>query len=135
MPKDYITRLVFDLNHASIIGLMNGKAIGGITFKCFEREGYTKFIEIVFCAITASHQVRGYGSRLMSHMKAWAQKHGFEHMLTYADDFAIGYFQRQGFTLEIELPRSEWDIRFLKHYDSATLMHCHVLPFLSYALR
>jgi len=132
MPRDYITRLVLDLNHRSVIGVKGGKVIGGITFKCFDRPGRIKFIEIVFCAITADQQVQGYGSRLMSNMKVWAQKHGFEHMLTYADDFAIGYFQRQGFTLELELAREHWDIGFLKHYDSATLMHCQVDPKVDY---
>lgn len=126
MPRDYITRLVLDLNHASVIGVKNGTAIGGITFKCFHKEPYVPFIEIVFCAITVDQQVRGYGSRLMSHMKVWAQQHDYLHMMTYADDYAIGYFQRQGFTLEIELARKHWDIGFLKHYDSATLMHCPI---------
>jgi len=132
MPKDYITRLVLDLNHRSVVGMKNGKVIGGITFKCFERPNMVKFIEIVFCAITADQQVQGYGSRLMSHMKRWAQEHEYLHMLTYADDFAIGYFQRQGFTLELELDRKHWDIGFLKHYDSATLMHCALDPKIDY---
>jgi len=47
-------------------------------------------------------------------------------MLTFADDYAIGYFQRQGFTIEIDFERKYWDIGFLKHYESATLMHCKI---------
>uniref|UniRef100_A0A6B2LF42 Bromo domain-containing protein n=1 Tax=Arcella intermedia TaxID=1963864 RepID=A0A6B2LF42_9EUKA len=63
---------------------------------------------------------------MMNHLKSWAKKNQFYHLLTYADDFAIGYFQRQGFTLEIEIDKKDWDIGFLKYYDNATLMHCHI---------
>eukprot|EP01125_Pyxidicula_operculata_P010957 TRINITY_DN3598_c0_g1_i1.p1 TRINITY_DN3598_c0_g1~~TRINITY_DN3598_c0_g1_i1.p1 ORF type:complete len:398 (-),score=67.39 TRINITY_DN3598_c0_g1_i1:451-1644(-) len=132
MPKVYIARLVFDDRHKSLVGIKGGKVIGGITFKCFEKEGMVKFIEVVFCAITANQQVRGYGSRLMNHLKNWSKINQFFHLLTYADDFAIGYFQRQGFTLEIELDQKHWDIGFLKYYDSATLMHCKIDPNLDY---
>jgi hypothetical protein len=46
MPTDYITRLVLDNKHKSLIGVKDNKVIGGITFKCFERENMTKFIEV-----------------------------------------------------------------------------------------
>eukprot|EP01126_Amoeba_proteus_P006788 TRINITY_DN12386_c0_g1_i27.p1 TRINITY_DN12386_c0_g1~~TRINITY_DN12386_c0_g1_i27.p1 ORF type:complete len:327 (-),score=55.56 TRINITY_DN12386_c0_g1_i27:2-982(-) len=126
MPKDYIMRLVFDCQHLSLIALKDGKVIGGITFRPFSKEGMTKFIEVVFCVITKPEQRGGYGSRLMNHLKAWCQKNSFYHLLTYADDTAIGYFQRQGFSMEIKMDRKEWDIGFLKYYDSATLMHAPV---------
>jgi len=48
MPKNYIMRLVFDFQHKSLVGLKNGKVIGGITFRPFEKEGFVPFIEIVF---------------------------------------------------------------------------------------
>jgi histone acetyltransferase len=128
MPKIYITRLVLDRTHYSLIGIKNGRLIGGITFKPCNKPNVPKFIEVVFCAITFEEQVRGYGSRLMNHMKYWCITNGYLHMLTYADDFAIGYFQRQGFTIDINFDRKYWDIGFLKHYDSATLMHCKIDP-------
>ena len=30
---------------------------------------------------------------------------GIEYFLTYADNYAIGYFQRQGFTKSISMPK------------------------------
>ncbi|RCN23903.1 hypothetical protein ANCCAN_30408, partial [Ancylostoma caninum] len=55
MPKEYITRLVFDDRHRSMVLLKKGKGvIGGICFRPFPNQG---FIEIVFCAITANEQV------------------------------------------------------------------------------
>jgi histone acetyltransferase len=53
------------------------------------------FLEIAFCAITASEQVKGYGSHLMNHLKDHAQKEGIHTFLTYADNYAIGYFKKQ----------------------------------------
>ena len=45
MPKEYITRLVFDRNHRNLCIKRNGKTIGGICFRPF----YTQFFaEIVF---------------------------------------------------------------------------------------
>jgi histone acetyltransferase len=126
MPKSYIMRLVFDLQHKSLIGIKSGKVIGGITFRPFVRDGFVSFIEVVFCVITKHEQRGGYGSRLMNRLKNWCQKNDNLNLLTYADDTAIGYFQRQGFSADIEMDVKDWDIGFLKYYDSATLMHCLV---------
>jgi len=126
MPKSYIMRLVFDLQHMSLIGIKNGKVIGGITFRQFVKIGYVSFIEVVFCVITKHEQRGGYGSRLMNRLKNWCQENNNLNLLTYGDDTAIGYFQRQGFSADIEMDAKDWDIGFLKFYDSATLMHCLV---------
>eukprot|EP01130_Rhizamoeba_saxonica_P012393 TRINITY_DN5213_c0_g1_i2.p1 TRINITY_DN5213_c0_g1~~TRINITY_DN5213_c0_g1_i2.p1 ORF type:complete len:360 (+),score=71.31 TRINITY_DN5213_c0_g1_i2:294-1373(+) len=133
MPKNYITRLVFDESHKSLIGIV-GKdtVIGGITFKTCSRDDSPSFIEVVFCVITSLSQIRGYGSRLMNHLKKYCIDNGIYDMLTYADDSAIGYFRRQGYTLEVNLPKKHWNIGFLKHYDSATLMHCHLEKRINY---
>lgn len=45
------------------------------------------------------------------------------HFLTYADEFALGYFKKQGFSPEIRLPRSRYH-GFIKDYEGATLMEC-----------
>lgn len=67
MPKEYIVKLVFDRNHESMVILKeDNKVIGGICFRVFEQE---RFTEIAFLAITASEQVRGYGTRLMNKLK------------------------------------------------------------------
>jgi len=52
MPKEYITKLVFDRNHQSLI-ILNSKeqVIGGICFRIFQEQ---KFGEIVFLAITSN---------------------------------------------------------------------------------
>lgn len=55
-----------------------------------------RFGEIAFCAITADEQVKGYGTRLMNHLKQHARdEDGLTHFLTYADNNAVGYFVKQ----------------------------------------
>lgn len=44
-----------------------------------------------------------------------------DHFLTYADNFAIGYFKKLGFSKEISFPRERW-VGYIKDYDSANLM-------------
>lgn len=67
MPKEYIVKLVFDRNHEAMIIQRNGtKVIGGICFRMFPER---RFTEVVFLAITANEQVKGYGTRLMNKFK------------------------------------------------------------------
>jgi N-acetylglutamate synthase-like GNAT family acetyltransferase len=120
MPKEYITRLVFDRNHRAMVGLKGGNVVGGISFRPFFTQG---FAEIAFCAITGNEQVKGYGTRLMNHLKDYCQSVGVFRFLTYADNYAIGYFKKQGFTKEISLEEKRFR-GYIKDYDGGTLMEC-----------
>ena len=67
--------------------------VGGITMRIFKEY---KFAEIVFCAITSTEQVKGYGSFLMNYLKEYVKSvAGITHFLTYADNYAVGYFKKQ----------------------------------------
>ncbi|TQB72211.1 hypothetical protein MPDQ_006930, partial [Monascus purpureus] len=130
MPKDYIARLVYDRAHLSIaIVKMPLEVIGGITFREFQDR---KFTEIVFCAVSSEQQVKGYGAHLMAHLKDYVRATSpVMHFLTYADNFATGYFQKQGFTKEITLDKSVW-MGYIKDYEGGTLMQCTMLPQIRY---
>ncbi|VDL82729.1 unnamed protein product [Nippostrongylus brasiliensis] len=129
MPKEYITRLVFDDRHRSMVLLKKDKGvIGGICFRPFSTQG---FIEIVFCAITANEQVKGYGTHLMNHLKDYQVKCGNYHLLTFADEFAIGYFSKQGFSEKVEMPKKLYQ-GYIKEYEGATLMGCQLHPQMRY---
>ena len=41
------------------------------------------------------HRFQGYGTHLMNHLKDYHIKHGVLHFLTFADEYAIGYFKKQ----------------------------------------
>ena len=67
MPKEYIARLVLDPRHRSVALVRRGfHVLGGITYRPFHEQG---FGEIAFCAVTASQQVKGFGTRLMNYTK------------------------------------------------------------------
>eukprot|EP01133_Synstelium_polycarpum_P000427 gene427-508_t len=119
---------MFDRFHHSLLIIKREQVIGGICFRPFKEQG---FIEIAFCAITSSEQVKGYGSFLMTHLKEHNRKTGIYHFLTFADNFAIEYFQKQGFTHDIVLPREKWK-GFIQEYDGGTLMECVVHPSVTY---
>ncbi|GMF15289.1 unnamed protein product [Phytophthora lilii] len=129
MPKEYIVRLVFDHNHRSMLILKNGThVIGGICYRPFEKN---HFAEIAFCAINASDQVKGYGTRLMNHLKEYVKIKNITHFLTYADNYAIGYFKKQGFTKSVSMARPNW-YGYIKDYDGGTLMECTIHTQINY---
>lgn len=128
MPKEYIVRLVFDRNHRSLVLLKHNKVYGAISFRPYHEQG---FLEIAFCAITATEQGKGYGSHLMNHLKDHAQKDGILTFLTYADNYAIVFFKKQGFTKTVDHPRKKWQ-GFIKDYDGGTLMECKITTTIDY---
>ncbi|OQS00052.1 histone acetyltransferase [Thraustotheca clavata] len=129
MPKEYIVRLVFDRNHHSMVILKNKKhVVGGICYRPFLAN---HFGEIAFCAITASEQVKGYGTRLMNHLKEYVKTQGITNFLTYADNYAIGYFKKQGFSKIVSMPKSNW-FGYIKDYDGGTLMECCIHQHINY---
>ena len=124
MPKEYIVRLVLNPNHHSMICLKNGQVIGGITYRPFWRQ---KMAEIAFCAVSASEQVKGYGTRLMNHLKEYVcEKENMTHLITFADNNAVGYFQKQGFTKDVMMEREKW-VGYIKEYDGGTIMESRIV--------
>ena len=130
MPKEYIARLVYDKTHGSMAVVRKPLTVlGGITYRAFMERN---FAEIVFCAIASTEQVQGYGSRLMSHVKDHVREDfNIWNFLTYADNYAIGYFKKQGFTTDITLDRKLW-VGYIKDYEGGTLMQCTMVPKIKY---
>lgn len=133
MPKEYICRQVFDRKHESqvIKRCDNERIIGGICFRVNTEQGQN-FAEIAFLAITADEQIKGFGTRLMNKLKEEMQKRGVHFLTTYADNLAIGYFKKQGFQKNIQVPR-EISTGYLKDYDGSTMMECLIDPCVSYS--
>ena len=103
MPKEYIVRLVLDRRHKSLAILSDDpkvmgtddEIIGGICYRAYHD---MRFAEIAFCAVNQAQQVKGYGTKLMNLLKMHAATEGVEYFITYADNYATGYFKKQGFT-------------------------------------
>ncbi|KAI0972129.1 histone acetyltransferase GCN5-like protein [Xylaria arbuscula] len=130
MPKDYIARLVYDRTHLSIAIIKHPlEVIGGITYREFRVH---KFAEIAFCAVASDQQVKGYGAHMMAHLKDYVKATSpVMHFLTYADNYATGYFQKQGFTKDISLAKSVW-MGYIKDYEGGTIMQCTMVPRIRY---
>ena len=67
MPREYIVRLVFDRRHRTLAIHKNGEILGGICYRPYEEQ---RFAEIAFCAVNATEQVQGYGTRMMNKLKS-----------------------------------------------------------------
>lgn len=100
---------------------------------------------------------QGYGTHLMNHLKEYHIKHNILYFLTYADEYAIGYFKKQvgsspccspqpdppslsslplllpsqGFSKDIKVPKSRY-LGYIKDYEGATLMECELNPRIPY---
>lgn len=58
----------------------------------------------------------------MSHLKDYITTcTHIKYFLTYADNYAVGYFKKQGFTTDLTLDKSHWG-GYIKDYDGGTLM-------------
>ncbi|MGH0156588.1 UNVERIFIED_CONTAM: hypothetical protein FKN15_031759 [Acipenser sinensis] len=119
---------LIEKKHKTLALIKDGRVIGGICFRMFPTQGFT---EIVFCAVTSNEQVKGYGTHLMNHLKEYHIKHGILYFLTYADEYAIGYFKKQGFSKDIKVPKSRY-LGYIKDYEGATLMECELNPRIPY---
>jgi histone acetyltransferase len=102
--------------------------IGGICYRAYPD---MRFAEIAFCAVSASQQVKGYGTKLMNLFKMHAISIGIEYFITYADNYAIGYFKKQGFTKVVQMPKGRYQ-GLIKDYDGGTIMECYVHPSIDY---
>lgn len=118
MPKEYIIRILFDKRHEVLVIKKNCQTIGGVCYGKFPEVG---MVEIVFLAILQDHQVRGYGTKLMSTLKNNLKHRGFHFLMTCADNLAIGYFVKQGFSSKITVPPVLYK-DYLKSYEGSTLM-------------
>ena len=69
----------------------------------------------------------------MNHFKAHIRKTypNMHYFLTYADNYAVGYFRKQGFSKEITLDRQIW-AGYIKDYEGGTIMQCKMLPKVDY---
>ncbi|OCH92323.1 Bromodomain-domain-containing protein [Obba rivulosa] len=131
MPREYIARLVYDSNSRCLAIVKRGlKVVSGICFRPFPQRG---FAEIVFFATTSVDQVKGYGGMLMDNFKQHIKETypGMMHFLTYADNYAVGYFRKQGFSKDITLDRSVW-AGYIKDYEGGTIMQCTMLRKVNY---
>ena len=68
----------------------------------------------------------------MNQVKNFAVRdEGLEYFITYADNYAIGYFKKQGFSKTISMPKGRY-FGLIKDYDGGTMMECYLYPNVDY---
>ncbi|GAW25762.1 putative histone acetyltransferase GCN5 [Rosellinia necatrix] len=126
VPGHYIAQLVYDRAHLSIAIVKKPfEVVGGVVYKSFEAH---QFAEIAFFAIASSYQLKGYGIHLIHHPKDFVKSTSkIMHFMAYADDMALGFFKKQGFTPDITFAPSVWK-GYIKDYLGDTSVQCSMLP-------
>lgn len=149
MPREYILKQVFDSKHKTMCMFCGEEMVGAICFRVFFEQ---RFCEIVFLAVDFRSQIKGNGGFMASlfkeYFKAEVARHscsprredgcvetvdanmlsysalGFPiYLMTYADNSAIGFFKKQGFSRRIRF--GGW-AGYIKDYEGGTLMECMV---------
>lgn len=59
----------------------------------------------------------------MNLVKQLGVKMGIEYFITYADNYAIGYFKKQGFSKSLQMTSGRY-LGLIKDYDGGTKMEC-----------
>ena len=133
MPNEYIEALICDesLNfHTLIMSDTSLKSkrkqrqqqqqhIGCISYRLFP---HCKFAEIAFCCILTKFQRKGYGEKLMKGFLSKLKQCDIDFAITYADNDAIGYFEKQGFEMGVEeIKREIWHPK-IYHYNGGQIM-------------
>ena len=67
----------------------------------------------------------------MNHLKGYSVSRKCYNFMTYADNFATGYFKKQGFTMKITMPKTSTH-GYMKDYDGGTPMQCELVPGIDY---
>eukprot|EP00866_Antonospora_locustae_P000332 jgi/Antlo1/332/1658 len=149
MPREYILKQVFDPKHRTICMFCAEEMVGAICFRTFFEQ---QFCEIVFLAVDFRSQIRGNGGFMVSLFKEYFKSEIAKHycgssrdesyveiveacmfrytplefpiyLMTYADNSAIGFFKKQGFSRQIRFDK--WP-GYIKDYEGGTLMECMV---------
>lgn len=64
-----------------------------------------KYLVLLACS---KFELQGYGTKLMNLLKKIGAETGIEYFITYADNYAIGYFKKQGFSKTISMPKGRY---------------------------
>jgi histone acetyltransferase len=126
IPRLYIEKQILDKKHILITLVefikKKKKIIGSCCFRVFESN---QFIELIFFAISTKTQGLGYGTYLMSFLKDYAKSLKILYIVTCADNNAINFFIKQGFSRILSNPPSIW-FRHIKEYEEVELMECAI---------
>ena len=138
MDGAYLAKMIFDPRHHSLVCITSdnrrGTVAAALTFRLVADQmggtagaagGFAGFAELELCAVMRRFQVRGIGSRLVSHFKREMAARGVLRLVTTADNYAIGFWAQQGFTRTAA-------VAGVGSYDGGILMACQLSEAIPY---
>jgi len=138
MDGAYLAKMVFDPRHHSLVCITSdtrrGTVAAALTFRLVADQtggtagaagSFAGFAELELCAVMRRFQVRGIGSRLVSHFKREMAARGVLRLVTTADNYAIGFWAQQGFTRTAA-------VAGVGSYDGGILMACQLSEAIPY---
>mmetsp|Transcript_26631 Transcript_26631/g.54259 ORF Transcript_26631/g.54259 Transcript_26631/m.54259 type:complete len:304 (-) Transcript_26631:1587-2498(-) len=132
MPPTYISRLVFDKKNGLLsIQKQRGcksRLVGGCCFRSLKDK---QIFELVFFAIATEEQGKGLGKHLLVFLKEHFKNIKGKYIITCADNNAVRFFLKQGFSNIISAPNFLW-AAYVRDYEETTLMECVLNPSISY---
>lgn len=127
MGAVYIARVIFSSYSESLCAFQNGTLIAGATYRLFD-----EFAELIFFCVDKGKHSHGVGRYLMNQLKNHLQALDISHILVFADETALGFFEGQGFSRTIGLDRSVWEGR-ISTYSNSVLLYFFVSDSIDYA--
>ncbi|WUR04068.1 histone acetlytransferase GCN5 [Vairimorpha necatrix] len=158
MPREYILRQIFDYKHINLLILNNSNVvIAGICYRPFYSRNFfeivfcavdlnyqVKGIGSFMMDILKEHvknemynfkntEQYKFKNQILTSLDFFNKKYenisGNIYFITYADNFAIGYFKKQGFRQNLTF--DNW-IGFIKDYEGGTIMECNIFWEINY---
>ncbi|KAB8293801.1 hypothetical protein EYC80_009284 [Monilinia laxa] len=139
MDHESIRATVFDPDNTSFVMVKKAgdpvqteEVIAGIAYRVWEAR---RFVEMVYLVVNKNEHKTGLGKCLMNHFKDEVKSSMEENVmeiLAYIDNFAVGFFKKQGFTKDITLEERVWG-GIINDYTESILMQCTLLPRIRYA--
>ncbi|CEM01677.1 unnamed protein product [Vitrella brassicaformis CCMP3155] len=126
----FVFKIIMDRSYNSFCLIKGGQIMGGITYRTFLERG---FVELALLAIgpEAQAQYQDCGSVLLAHLKEnlkslqMADDQRLECLVTFADNGALSFYERQGFSSHLRWPVENYS-GLITHYEGATLMDCPI---------
>ena len=114
LTEHYITEYLFDSAHSSLVCVRDGTVVGGLAYRphcsseALEDGDSASFAELTFFAVSDKYKGLGLGTRLMNRFKSVLLQQQLPRILTYADNYALGFFRQHGFSTALTLPPPHW---------------------------
>lgn len=102
---------------------IQSQVIGGCMFKIFTSVEHN-FVELAYIVIQKKYQTAGLGKVLIDRLKQLCTQMQLKSIVTFADNRAVKFFKKQGFTFELGESRQQQLLKVIERMNYAQLAEC-----------